>query len=90
ILRGNPAPSISLLFASLMTRALDEPDAMYGYIAESADVAPDHSSVTFALRPTARWHDGTQITADDVVFTLEAIRRDGHPQYRLALTDVTG
>lgn len=90
ILRGNPAPSISLLFASLMTRALDEPDAMYGYIAESADVAPDHSSVTFALRPTARWHDGTPITADDVVFTLEAIRRDGHPQYRLALTDVSG
>ena len=28
---------------------------------------------TFRLNPAARWHDGADVTADDVVFTFEAL-----------------
>ncbi|MBI4725017.1 MAG: ABC transporter substrate-binding protein, partial [Rhodomicrobium sp.] len=91
ILRGDPAEGLEqLLFDSLMVRAQDEPDAVYGLIAESAELADDKMSVTFYLRPEAHFRDGTQVTADDAVFTLETLKTKGHPRYQLALKDVTG
>jgi microcin C transport system substrate-binding protein len=77
----------SLVFDSLMARAGDEPDAVYGLIAQSAEVAPDRASVIFHLRPEARWHDGTPITAADVVFTIETFKKKAHPLIRLTLRD---
>jgi microcin C transport system substrate-binding protein len=88
ILRGDPAFGVELLFDSLMVRAQDEPDAVYGLIAESAEVAGDKMSVTFFLRPQARFRDGTPVTAGDVAFTLETLKSKGHPRYQLALRDV--
>ena len=90
ILRGDPAEGLSLLFDSLMVRAQDEPDAVYGLIAESAGLADDKMSVTFYLRPEARFRDGTPVTAADVVFTLETLKTKGHPRYQLSLKDVVG
>jgi microcin C transport system substrate-binding protein len=78
----------SLVFDSLMVRAGDEPDAVYGLIAESAEVAPDRTYAVFYLRPEARWHDGTPITAADVVFTLETFKKKAHPLIRITLRDV--
>ncbi len=88
ILRGDPAEGVELLFDSLMVRAQDEPDAVYGLIAESAEVADDRMSVTFYLRPDARFRDGTPVTAADVAFTLETLKQKGHPRYQLSLRDV--
>jgi microcin C transport system substrate-binding protein len=88
ILRGDPAEGLSLLFDSLMVRAQDEPDAAYGLIAESAELADDKMSVTFRLRPEARFRDGTAVTADDVVFTFEKLKKDGHPNIQQSLRDV--
>ncbi len=88
ILRGDPAEGLGLLFDSLMVRAQDEPDAVYGLVAESADVANDKMSVMFYLRPQARFRDGTSVTADDVVFTLETLKTKGHPRFQLSLRDV--
>ncbi|MGA7323196.1 MAG: extracellular solute-binding protein [Rhodomicrobium sp.] len=88
ILRGDPAEGLGLLFDSLMTRAQDEPDAVYGLIAESAELAGDKMSVTFYLRPQARFRDGTPVTADDAVFTLETLKTKGHPRFQLSLRDV--
>ncbi len=90
ILRGDPAEGLGFLFDSLMVRAQDEPDAVYGLIAQSAELADDKRSVTFYLRPQARFRDGTPVTADDVVFTLDTLKAKGHPRYQLALRDVTG
>ena len=78
----------SLVYDSLMTRAYDEPDAVYGLVAESAEVAPDRTWVIFNIRPQAKWHDGTPITAADVVFTFNALKEKGHPQYAVTLADV--
>lgn len=88
ILKGDAAQGLEYLFDSLMARAVDEPDAVYGLIAESADLAPDKMSVVFKLRPEAKFADGTPITADDLVFSFETLKSKGHPNYQLTLRDV--
>jgi microcin C transport system substrate-binding protein len=70
--KGEAAGGLSLVFESLMADSLDEPSTSYGLIAEWASYPADYSSVTFHLRKEARWHDGTSITPEDVIFSLEA------------------
>lgn len=88
ILKGDAAQGLELLFDSLMTPAADEPDAVYGLVAESAEVAPDGASVIFHLRPEARFADGTPLTADDVVFSFDTLKSKGHPIFHQMLQDV--
>src|SRR6185312_4619654 len=77
-----------VLFDSLMAGALDEPNAAYGLIAESVELAPDRSSMIFILRPEARFHDGTPITAEDVCWTYTTLITKGHPQWRVQFANV--
>ena len=88
ILKGVPAAGIGLIHATLMERANDEPDALYGLIAESVSVAPDKSAITFDLRRSAKFSDGSPITSDDVVFTFQSLTKKGHPQYRFIFAGV--
>jgi len=88
ILKGDAAQGLELLFDSLMTRAADEPDAVYGLVAESAEIADDRMSVTFKLRPEAKFNDGSPLTADDVVFSFDALKTEGHPIYAQMVADV--
>jgi microcin C transport system substrate-binding protein len=89
ILKGDPAQGLELLFDSLMTRATDEPDAVYGLVARSAELAADRKSVIFRLRSEAKFADGSPITADDVAFTFATLKEKGHPNYRVLLRDVS-
>ena len=70
------------VFESLMARNRAEPFALYGLLAQSIDVSPDRSSVTFRLRPEARFSDGSPVTAQDVVYSLETLRKHGRPNHR--------
>lgn len=79
VLRGDAPPRMELCFDALMVSASDEPDAMYGLVAETVDVAEDGNVFTFYLRPEARFHDGTPLTAEDVAFSLMLLKTDGHP-----------
>jgi microcin C transport system substrate-binding protein len=88
ILKGDAAQGLDFLFDSLMVRAQDEPDAVYGLIAKSADVALDGMSVTFKLRPEAKFSDGTPVTAADVAFSFAILKEKGHPSISLTLHDV--
>lgn len=88
ILKGDAAQGLSATFDTLMERAADEPDSMYGLVAKTADIAADGKSITFALRAEAKFSDGGQLTAEDVVFTFDTLKAKGHPQYRLLLRDV--
>lgn len=88
ILKGDAAQGLNLLFDTLMTRANDEPDAVYGLVAHSVELEPDRSTATFRLRAEARFADGSPVTADDVAFSFDALKTKGHPQYRLQLVDV--
>lgn len=51
-------------------------------------VADDRSSVTFGLRPQARFHDGSPVTAEDVAWTFRTLKTKGHPQYRFYYAEV--
>ncbi len=88
ILKGTQPQGIGLLHATLMEKSGDEADSRYGYIAESVEMPADRSWIVFNLRPEARFTDGSPLTADDVVFTYDALIRDGHPSYRIVLSDV--
>ncbi len=88
VLKGTGAHGIRLDFDTLMTRALDEPDAMYGLAAEAAAIAPDKMSVAFRLRDNITFHDGIRATADDVVFTFDLLKKHGHPHLTTPIRDV--
>src|SRR4051794_2233984 len=72
--KGTPALGLTLVYESLTTPSLDEPSASYGLLAESFTYPDDYSSVTFRLRPEARWHDGQPVTAEDVIFSFEVLK----------------
>ena len=82
ILKGVPAFGIGETFDTLMVQSSDEPFSQYGLIAETIEVPADRSWVAYTLRPEARFHDGTPVTADDVVWTMETLKTKGHPFYR--------
>ena len=79
ILKGDAPPRMEMCFDTLMVRAWDEPDAVYGLVAETVEVSEDNNVFTFNLRPEARFHDGSKITAEDVAFSIMLIKADGHP-----------
>ncbi len=89
IIKGVAARGIGLLYENLMTSPRDDISAEYGLIAESIEVPEDLSWVAFKLRPGARWHDGTPITADDVIFSFEILKEKGEPFYRFYYANVT-
>lgn len=71
-------------FPQMMARSWDEPFSLYGYVAETIMTPPDRSWVEFQLNPAAEWHDGTPITVDDVIFSMEILREQGTPAKRRA------
>ncbi len=87
-IKGEAAAGIGQLFETLLTDSKDEPFSEYGLIAESVDVAEDRGSATFVLRPQAKFHDGSPITADDVLFSFETLKAKGSPFYRLYYANI--
>ena len=90
ILRGDAAQGMELTFASLMVRANDEPDAMYGLAARAVRISADGLTYRFLLRSEARFHDGTPLTAHDVAFSLTTLKDKGHPIILQMLRDLAG
>jgi len=86
---GDSPPRMGMCLDSLMVRALDEPDALYGLLAQSISVSDDRNTFICKLRPEARWHDGTPLTAADVAFSLKTYKDKGHPDLVIALTHMT-
>jgi microcin C transport system substrate-binding protein len=90
ILRGDGALGMELTFASLMARAADEPDALYGLAARAVRISPDGLSYRFLMRPGIKFHDGSPLTAHDVAFSLKTLKEKGHPIARQLLRDLVG
>ena len=74
ILRGDAAQGMELTFASLMARSADEPDAMYGLAAKSVRISADGLTYRFTLRSGLTFHDGSKLTAHDVVWNVRPDR----------------
>ena len=83
ILKGVTAVFLGLTFESLMASSSDEAFSQYGLIAGRIEFPADRSSVTFTLREEARWHDGTQVSVNDVIFSFKTLTEKGNPFYRV-------
>ncbi len=90
ILRGDAAQGMELTFATLMARSGDEPDAMYGLAAARVRRSADGLTYEFFIRPEAKFHDGSRLTAHDVAFSLNLLKEKGHPIITQSLRDFTG
>ncbi len=90
ILKGDAAQGIELTFATLMVRSGDEPDAMYGLAAYKARRSADGLTYQFFIRPEAKFHDGSPLTAQDIAFSLNLLKAKGHPLITQSLRDFVG
>lgn len=83
LLKGVKAPGITMIFSSLMVASLDEPETMYGLVASSVDVSADYSSAEFVIRKEAKFHDGSPITPDDIIFSYNTLKNKADPTYKI-------
>jgi len=93
ITKGTAPVGLSLyservIFEGLLMRSPDEPFTLYGWLAESLEVAPDRSWIIFYVNPKARWADGKPVTPQDVVFSHETLRDKGAPNMRMMYSKV--
>jgi microcin C transport system substrate-binding protein len=86
--KGSISAGIDQIYDTLMVAALDEVSTEYGLLAEAVSHPADFSSVTYRLRANARWHDGTPVTVEDVIFSLDAFKKN-HPQWSAYYSHVT-
>jgi microcin C transport system substrate-binding protein len=63
---------------------------MYGLAAQAVQISSDHLTYRFLLRRGIRFHDGTPLTAHDVVFSLQVLKEKGHPIVQQLLRDFAG
>ena len=73
--KGSIAPAVSMIYDTLMAKSQDEIVTEYGLLAEGAAHPDDFSFVVYRLRKEARWHDGRPVTVEDVIFSLEALKK---------------
>jgi microcin C transport system substrate-binding protein len=87
-LKGNKAADLGRIFDSLMTPSYDEADSEYGLVAESVEIPKERTWVRFNLRKEARFHDGSPMLPEDVIWTFETLKEHGDPHYRIYYGDV--
>ncbi len=88
VLQGDAPPRMELCFDTLMTASPDEPDSIYCALAEAVVISADRNTYTFTLRENARFHDNTEITAEDVAFSYTILKEKGHPSISQTLRDM--
>ncbi|MEM7047987.1 MAG: extracellular solute-binding protein [Pseudomonadota bacterium] len=90
IIKGRSAAGITgYHIPTLMSRSWDEPFTLYAYVAERVSIPASRKTITFHLNTSAQFHDGTPITADDVIFSHKIMRDRGTPSKRRAYALVT-
>ena len=87
--KGSRAAGLGYINDTLMRRVWDEAFSLYGLIAEFVEMPEDRSSVTFYLNPKATFHDGSPISREDVLFSLETFQTKGTPNQKKTYGKVT-
>ncbi len=80
--KGSKAAGLGYVNDTLMRRVWDEAFSLYGLIAEKVELPEDRSFITFYLNSNATFHDGSPITRDDVLFSLETFQTKGTPNQK--------
>ena len=79
VVRGRPAAGLNyqggLLYDSLFQQSVDQSSASYGLLADGFRFGDDYSWAVYRLNAKARWHDGQPITPQDVVWSMQMLRK---------------
>jgi len=73
--KGSMAPAVGLIYETLMARSQDEVATEYGLLAEAAAHPDDFSWVKYRLRRDTRWHDGKPVSPEDVIFSIDVLKK---------------
>ncbi|MCW3474065.1 ABC transporter substrate-binding protein [Limobrevibacterium gyesilva] len=65
--------AIRLNMYDALVRWVDNPPKLDMWLAEKVDIAPDGKVYTFTLKPGVKFHDGSALTSEDVVYSMERI-----------------
>ena len=63
--------SPSVVYASLMT--VNDKGELETYLADEYKVSDDQKTITYKIKDNAKWHDGEDVTADEVAFTFKSL-----------------
>lgn len=85
ILKGVKATGLEYLYDTLMVTSQDEPQSFYPLLAKRYRWDKDAGWIEFELNPSAQWHDGTAVTVEDIIWTLNTLKTNASPIYRLTL-----
>ena len=72
--KGTLALGLDLNYDTLLVPALDEVSSSYGLPAE-VSFSEDFSTISYRMRADAKWHDGTSITPEDVIFSFAIFKK---------------
>lgn len=87
---SSPVGVVMFMLEPLASQSMDEPQAMYGVLAEEIFVAPDLSSVSFRLHPKARFNNGDRVAPEDVVYSLNRVKsKEASPATQIAYADLS-
>lgn len=87
--RGDGALRVELTFDGLMTATGDEVDSYYGALAEWVEFTDDGLTYDFKIRPEARFHDGSRVTASDIAWSMQTLAEFGHETIKPLIAPVT-
>src|SRR4051794_34217037 len=90
VFKGDGAAGMDATFDTLMAGSGDEPGSMYGLVADKVRISDDKLTYKFHIRPEARFHDGSKLTARDAAFSFNILKAKGHPVYRSILGEFIG
>lgn len=79
---------INLTLESLGYTPVDDQTTAYPLLAKKFEIPEDHSFIGFILNEKARFSDGSPVTADDVIFSFNALLEKGAPLYKIYYQDV--
>lgn len=89
IFKGMAASEVALLsLDSLGFSPVDDASTVYPLIAKEFELPKNKSFVGFIIDERAKFHDGSKITADDVIFSFNALIEKGSPLYKVYYADV--
>lgn len=61
----------SVVYASLMT--VNDKGELEAYLADEYKVSDDQKTITYKVKDNAKWHDGEDVTAEDIAFTFTSM-----------------